>query len=122
MDDRNVTLRQMTPAEYQSATEIREAETIQELAKLMPEELARERARQGTARFLPDGPDTPGHHLVVAEDESGRTVGSAWIGPDPRAESGSSTAARLYDLRVLPEHRRSGYGVSAMSMSKTVRG
>ncbi|MBD0691781.1 GNAT family N-acetyltransferase [Streptomyces sp. CBMA123] len=118
MDDRKVTLRQMTPAEYQSATEIREADTIRELARLMPEEQARERTRQGTARFLPDGPDTPGHHLVVAEDESGRTVGTAWIGPDPRSESGTSTSAWLFHLRVLPEYRRHGYGAAILTAAE----
>lgn len=118
MDDRRVTLRRMTPAEYQSATEIREAETVEQLAERMPAELAREQTRQGTARFLPDGADTAGHHLVVAEDESGRTVGTAWIGPDPRAGAGASTSAWLYHLRVLPEFRRQGYGAAVLAAAE----
>ncbi|MFE3874476.1 GNAT family N-acetyltransferase [Kitasatospora sp. NPDC059146] len=118
MDDRSVTLRRMTPAEYQAATEIREAETVRQLAERMPEELARAHTRQGTARFLPDGLDTAGHHLVVAEDGAGRTVGTAWIGPDPRAGAGVSTSAWLYHLRVLPEFRRQGYGAAVLAAAE----
>jgi len=110
MDDRTVHLRRMTPAEYRTATERREAETARELAAFLPAELARERAREGTARFLPDGPDTAGHHLVVAEDATGRAVGDAWIGPDPRQSVGGTAAAWLYDLHVRPEVRRQGFG------------
>ncbi|MGW2374312.1 GNAT family N-acetyltransferase [Kitasatospora sp. NPDC001683] len=118
MDERTVTLRQMTPAEYQAATETREAETVRELAKLMPEELALERTRQGTARFLPDGLATAGHHLVVAENASGETVGTAWIGPDPRAEAGTSTSAWLYHIHVLPPFRRQGYGTAVLAAAE----
>ncbi|MFJ8440952.1 N-acetyltransferase [Kitasatospora griseola] len=42
MDDRAVRLRRMTPAEYETVTERREAETARELAAFLPEELARE--------------------------------------------------------------------------------
>ncbi|MFD8702789.1 GNAT family N-acetyltransferase [Kitasatospora sp. NPDC059648] len=118
MDEQTVTLRRMTPAEYRSATEEREAETVRELARLMPEELARERTRQGTARFLPEGLDTTGHHLVVAENESGRTVGTAWIGPDPRAGAGTSDSAWLYHVRVLPSFRRQGYGTAILAAAE----
>ncbi|MFJ9777078.1 GNAT family N-acetyltransferase [Kitasatospora sp. NPDC101157] len=118
MDERTVTLRQMTSAEYRSATEAREAETVRELAKLMPEELALERTRQGTARFLPDGLATAGHHLVVAENEAGRTVGTAWIGPDPRDGTGTSRSAWLYHLHVLPAFRRQGYGAAVLAAAE----
>jgi len=74
MDERRVTLRKMTAAEYHAATEHREAESVRVLGKFMPEELARERVRRGTAKFLPDGPDTAGHHLVMAENGSRGSV------------------------------------------------
>ncbi|MEV7595881.1 GNAT family N-acetyltransferase [Kitasatospora sp. NPDC089797] len=118
MDDRSVTLRRMTEAEYRSATEEREAETVAELARLMPEELARERAREGTARFLPKGLATAGHHLVVAENATGEAVGTAWIGPDPRAGAGASTSAWLYHLRVRPGLRRRGYGAAILAAAE----
>ncbi|MFE9421394.1 GNAT family N-acetyltransferase [Kitasatospora sp. NPDC006697] len=114
MTTRNVTLRQMTSAEYAVATEQREAETARVLGQVMSEAQAWERTRKGTAQFLPDGLGTARHHLVAAEDaESGEVVGFAWIGPDPRQAVGTADAAWLYDIRVLPPHRRRGYG-SAM--------
>jgi hypothetical protein len=51
MDAQQVTLRKMTPAEYQAATELREAESVRVLSKVIPEELAWERVRRGTANF-----------------------------------------------------------------------
>ncbi|PJN28262.1 GNAT family N-acetyltransferase [Kitasatospora sp. CB02891] len=110
----------MTPAEYQTVTDRREAETARELAAFLPEELARERAREGTARFLPDGPGTAGHHLVVAEDAAGRVVGDAWIGPDLRTAAGDERAAWLYDLHVEPEFRRRGFGSAILRAAEAL--
>ena len=110
MDAQQVTLRKMTPTEYHGATEHRESESVRVLGKFMPEELARERVRRGTARFLPDGLDTAGHHLLVAENGSGEAVGNAWIGPDPGQVSGTTGSAWLYDINVFAPFRRRGYG------------
>ncbi|MDT0465141.1 GNAT family N-acetyltransferase [Streptomyces gibsoniae] len=118
MDAQKVTLRKMTPPEYEAATERREAESVRELSKLMSEELARERVHQGTAQFLPDGLETAGHHLVVAEIGSGEAVGNAWIGPDSRQASGTTSAAWLYDINVFPAFRRRGYGSAILSAAE----
>jgi ribosomal protein S18 acetylase RimI-like enzyme len=103
----------MTPPEYQAATEHREAESLRVLSKHLPEELAREKVRAGTARFLPDGLDTVGHHLLTAQNDAGEVVGDVWIGPDP---SGADGSAWLYDLNVYVPFRRNGYG-SAILMA-----
>ncbi|MFI1459902.1 GNAT family N-acetyltransferase [Nocardia carnea] len=103
----------MTEAEYEQATRHREAEGARALAEFMPEAEAWKRSRQGTAHFLPDGPDTAGHHLVVTENESGEVVGNAWIGPDPQDTTGTAESAWLYDINVFERFRRRGYG-SAM--------
>ncbi|KAA0942937.1 GNAT family N-acetyltransferase [Streptomyces apricus] len=118
MDVQRVTLRKMTPSEYDAATGHREAETARELGKFMPEELAWERARQDTVRFLPDGLDTTGHHLVVAENGSAEVVGNAWIGPDPRQAAATADSAWLYDINVLPAFRRRGYGSAILSAAE----
>lgn len=110
-----VTLRKMTPAEYRAATEHREAESVRVLSRAMPEELARERVRHGTARFLPDGLDTAGHHLLTAQNESGEAVGNAWAGPDPTQASGTATSAWLYDINVFAPFRRLGYGSAILA-------
>ena len=110
MTVQQVTLRKMTPAEYLAATKHREAESVRVLSRVMPEELARERVRRGSARFLPDGLDTAGHHLLTAENGSGEAVGNAWVGPDPGQPSGSASSAWLYDINVYSPYQRLGYG------------
>lgn len=110
-----VALRKMTQAEYDAATEHRESESVRVLSKLMPEELARERVRLGTARFLPDGLETAGHHLLIAENAAGEAVGDAWVGPDPSQGAGNPSAAFLYDINVFPPFRRSGYGSAILT-------
>ncbi|MEY9931708.1 GNAT superfamily N-acetyltransferase [Catenulispora sp. GP43] len=112
MAEQQITLRTMTTTEYRAATEHREAESVRVLSRTMPEELARERVAGGTARFLPDGLQTPGHHLLTAEDDSGQAVGTAWVGPDP---SGAARSAWLYDLDVFEPHRRRGYGAAILA-------
>jgi GNAT superfamily N-acetyltransferase len=120
MDAQQVTLRKMTPTEYQAATAHREAESVRALSKFVSEELARERVRRGTAKFLPDGLDTAGHHLVVAENGSGEVVGNAWIGPDPGQVSGNTDAAWLYDINVLAPFRRRGYGSAILTAAEEI--
>ncbi|MFF8716930.1 GNAT family N-acetyltransferase [Streptomyces sp. NPDC015184] len=118
MDAERVTLRKMTSAEYHAAAEHREAESVRVLGKFMSEELARERVRHGTATFLPDGVDTPGHHLVMAENGSGEVVGNAWIGPDPGQASGTADSAWLYDINVFEPFRRRGYGSAILAAAE----
>jgi GNAT superfamily N-acetyltransferase len=115
-----VALRTMTPAEYRAATAHREAESLRVLSRFMPEELARERVRQGTARFLPDGLDTADHHLLMAENESGEAVGSAWVGPDPSQAAGNANSAWLYDINVFEPFRRLGYGSAILAATEAL--
>ena len=118
MDAQRVTLRKMTPAEYQAATVHRESESVRVLSKLIPEELARERVRRGTAKFLPDGLDTADQHLLAAENEAGEVVGNAWIGPNPNQVSGTTTSAWLYDINVFAPFRRRGYGSGILAAAE----
>lgn len=112
-----VKLRKMTPAEYRAATEHREAESVRALRRVLSEEVAWERVRGGTARFLPDGLDTAGHHLLTAENEAGEAVGNAWVGPDPGQATGS---AWLYDINVFAPHRRRGYGSAILAAAEAL--
>jgi ribosomal protein S18 acetylase RimI-like enzyme len=114
---KQITLRTMTPAEYRAATDHREAESVRVLSRLVPEDLARERVRRGTARFLPDGLHTAGHHLLTAENESGEAVGNAWVGPDP---GGSADSAWLYDINVFAPFRRRGYGSAILTAVEAI--
>jgi ribosomal protein S18 acetylase RimI-like enzyme len=69
------------------------------------EEEAEERAANETDAFLPDGVDTPGMVLLIAE-AGGEQVGHVWLGPAPREQSGWW----IYDIEVVPAQRRRGYG------------
>lgn len=120
MDAHRVVLRKMTPAEYRAATEHRESESVRALSAIIPEEQARERVRLGTAKFLPQGPDTAGHHLLTAEDESGEAVGSIWIGPDPGQVTGTAGAAWVYDINVYAQYRRRGYGSAILAAAEQI--
>lgn len=111
----HVTLRTMTAAEYQAATEHREAESVRALGRIMSEELAWERVRAGTAKFLPEGLDTVHHHLLTAENEEGEAVGNAWVGPDPSQAASTASAAWLYDINVFEQFRRHGYGSAILT-------
>jgi ribosomal protein S18 acetylase RimI-like enzyme len=59
-------------------------------------------SEQSTRELLPEGPDSPGHHLWTATDGA-TEVGILWI----HAEGAS---AFIYDIEVRDEHRRRGYG------------
>jgi GNAT superfamily N-acetyltransferase len=118
VDAQQVTLRKMTSVEYRAAAEHRESESVRVLSRVMPEELAQERVLRGTARFLPDGLDTAGHHLLVAENGSGEVVGNAWIGPDPGQASGTTGSAWLYDINVFMPYRRRGYGSAILAAAE----
>lgn len=120
MESSKVTLRRMTEAEYEQATRRREATSARELGKFMSEEEAWKRVRQGTARFLPDGRATEGHHLMVAENASGEVVGNAWIGPDPRDATGTAESAWLYDINVFEPFRRRGYGSAILAAAENL--
>jgi GNAT superfamily N-acetyltransferase len=99
----------MTPEEYAAYTRAREAEVTRVLSELMPADEARARAVEGTAQHLPDGLDTAGHHILVAENAAGDAVGNAWVGPDPYRPD-AADAMWLYDINVHPEVRGRGYG------------
>ena len=113
-----VILRKMTETEYEQATRHREAEGIRELAKLIPEDEAVKRVLAGTTHFLPQGRDTAGHHLVVAENEAGEVVGDAWVGPDPQDATGTADSAWLYDINVFERFRRNGYGSAILAAAE----
>nr|WP_085140966.1 GNAT family N-acetyltransferase [Mycolicibacterium conceptionense] len=102
-----VSVRQMTDDEYAVATATRQAASVEELARHMPEAQARERFDRTTAALLPQRQHTPGHQLVTALDDTATAVGYAWLGPDPRQSAGT---VWLYDIHVFETARGRGYG------------
>ena len=63
------------------------------------------RAARETDDLLPDGVDTAGMVLLVAEAD-GELAGLVWLGRAPRRQVGWW----IYDIEVVPAHRRRGYG------------
>ncbi len=59
MDAQKVTLRKMTPSEYDAATEHREAEMAREPGKLMPTDLTRMRLEPGATHRWPLASHSP---------------------------------------------------------------
>ena len=71
-------------------------------------------ARDETSRLLPSGVTTPDHHLYAIRPEPGRPlVGYLWFGEMQR---GSARIAFVFQVLVLPEHRRLGYARAALQL------
>lgn len=111
----SVSLRPMTDAEYDTATQIREAESVRALTdhvrcnRPKPGFAAR---RSSCCRTV----NTPvGHHLVTAIGHTNSVVGHAWIGPDLRSAVRTSHRAWLYDMYIRPSVRRQGYGAALLA-------
>ncbi len=75
----------------------------------MPDEAALSRAAKEMDELLTAGISTPGHHLLVAEDDvTGDRVGYLWYGP--RSSGADPNVAWLYDVYVEEELRGGGLG------------
>jgi GNAT superfamily N-acetyltransferase len=119
MEEPRIHLRDMRSDEYPAYTAERERDAAESLSATMPYEQGLAEARQGTARFLPDGLATAGHRLLVACDADGEVVGHAWLGlADPR--TGSPESAWLYDIRISEARRRHGYGNALLAALEQV--
>jgi ribosomal protein S18 acetylase RimI-like enzyme len=98
----------MTDSEFAAfrARAIRDYAVEKVAAGEWSQERAQARAEEQTDRLLPDGRDTDGMFIVMADAEDVGPVGYAWLaltGPD-----GSS--AWIYDIAIDEEHRGKGYG------------
>lgn len=113
-----ITVRAMTAAEYEVATRRREREGVDALVEFMPDEQAWQRVQEGTAFYLPNGPATERHHLLVAEDEADVAVGDVWLGPDPNETTSTAAAGWIYDIFVYQQFRRRGYGSAMLAATE----
>ena len=110
----SVTLRPMTPAEYEEFARDGTDEYIRQLVDAggWTEPQARVKADADFARFLPDGLATPAQHLsVVVDDDSGETVGRLWFA---ERDVHGARHVYLYDITVAPSYRGQGYGRTIM--------
>ena len=104
----------MTEAEFQEYLE----RSIPRLAArwvergLWAESRATESSRAYYARMLPQGVQTPNHHLVrLVETKTGRVVGEAWYSVDPE---GGKTRFCIEWIWIDPACRRQGHATEAL--------
>ncbi|MGO4689250.1 GNAT family N-acetyltransferase [Glaciibacter sp. 2TAF33] len=105
-----VTVRQMTPAEFdQWQAAIAEEYAVEQVAAGRWEpEGAVQRARDENAQLLPQGLQTERMLILRGVDIDEEPVGRAWVGLDhPR---GAQDVAFLYDIEVIETRRGRGLG------------
>ena len=115
-----VTLRPMTEAEYagfRQATARAFADELVATGGWSPEE-ALDRALEGSAELLPQGPGTPGMLLLVGVLDDGTPIGRLWLGlTHPRDVP---DCAFVYDIEVDERHRGSGLGRALLAAGEDV--
>lgn len=76
-----------------------------------PVEGALDRSRQEHRKLLPQGLQTPGHHLfTIHDDEAGEDVGVLWLAV---TEHPTGRSGYVYEVSVSPAHRRRGHARAA---------
>ncbi|MBD7957895.1 GNAT family N-acetyltransferase [Microbacterium sp. Sa4CUA7] len=105
-----VTVRPMTPAEYEQwqAALATEYAAEQVAAGRWAADGAVQRALDENARLLPQGLETPRTLLLTAVDAAGVPVGRAWVALDHPRDA--PDVAFLYDIEIAEPHRGQGYG------------
>ena len=109
---RPIRVRDMTREEFSVWQERSLAEYAVEVsaARGIPLEDARKLAAQGHAKYLPQGQQTDGAHIVIGEDGGGAPVGILWVGPNPDGVG----PAWVYDIEVDEDRRGEGWGRALM--------
>jgi GNAT superfamily N-acetyltransferase len=105
-----VTVRQMTPAEYEEwQSTLAEAYADEQIAAgRWLAEGAVQRAREENTELLPHGLETERMLILRGVDTDGEPVGWAWVALDhPR---GTPDVAFLYDIEVIETRRGGGLG------------
>lgn len=115
--DRMVTVRlePMTQSEYEAWRVVSVEQYSLEFVKsgILTEPEARKRGESDFARLLSDGLATTGHELFSAYDGTD-LVGSLWLFS---TESDPEASSFVYELAVLPDNRRRGYGRAIMQVA-----
>lgn len=76
-----------------------------------PKATALDLSRDSFAELLPEGKDTPEHHLFTILTPAGVPVGTLWFIEQQRA---NGRVAHVYGISIAPEHRRQGHASRAL--------
>lgn len=79
-------------------------------------EMAAARAAEETDRLLPQGVNTPGVRILMAESPDGDAVGFLWLALERRP--GAAGGAWIYDIEILPEYRGRGFGRALLAAAE----
>lgn len=106
--DPGLELRPMTPAEFDAFTEVMVVDYAATLTEAgLSQERALERSREQMGQLIPDGQDSAGMEFFTGW-AGGAPVGRLWLNAD-------QPMAFVYDVEVLEEQRRKGYGAGLMN-------
>lgn len=109
--------RPMTGAEFDAWLEVAVVEYGRHLvAPGMTAEQGLAASHAEHARMLPAGRETPRSAFLVLEAPGGGILGTLWVGE--RDLPGLGAVPYVYDVDVVPEHRRRGHGRSLMLLAE----
>jgi len=111
--------RPMTSMEFDSLRErlIREYAAEHVAAGNWTPQTAEDRAAEETDRLLPQGVNTPGVRILMAETPDGDPVGFLWLALE--RQPGAGGGAWIYDIGILPERRGRGFGRALLAAAES---
>ena len=113
-----ISTRPMTSAEFDSLRPklVREYAAEHVAAGNWTPEVAESRAAEQTDQLLPQGVNSPGVVMLMAETLEGETVGFLWLALE--RESGLGGGAWIYDIEILPQYRGQGFGRALLAAAE----
>ncbi len=108
----------MTSTEFDSLRDrlVREYAADHVAAGTWTPEMAAARAAEETDRLLPQGVNTPGVRILMAETPDGDAVGFLWLALE--RQPGAGGGAWIYDIEILPEYRGRGFGRALLAAAE----
>ena len=108
----------MTPAEFEAIRNrmVQEYAAEHVAAGNWSAEDAERRATEDTRALLPQGVETPGMLMLVAETSGAEVVGRVWLALE--RQPGSGGGAWIYDIEVALEHRGQGFGRALLAAAE----
>ena len=105
----NLVVRPMTSAEFEAFRSrlVREYAAEHVRAGNWTADEAEARSAEQTAELLPQGVETPGMLLLMAETAGGEPVGHLWVALERRR---GFPGAWIYAIEIAPDQRGKGYG------------
>lgn len=112
----NLSVRPMMSAEFEAFRDrlVREYAAKHVRAGNWTEQEAQARSAEQTAELLPQGVETPGMLLLMAETPGGEPVGHVWLGLERRHGPG----AWIYSIEIAQDQRGKGYGRALLRLAE----